>query len=176
MSDFNNNSNISIYLQKLVMQILEKNGLLKGNKLFGVIEDIISETVVKVYIEKELKSQLCNCPPKNGFQIGDRVLVENINNNPHDRFIVALVSGISTDTEVIDYDNLPTEPVEIVRNEKGKAYRFVFGYDNPKTLWTQEITFREDGKAYSITNTYPDGAVFIRYFIRDDKDRVWKYE
>ncbi len=67
MSNFNNNSNISIYLQKLVMQILEKNGLLKGNKMFGVIEEIISETVVKVYIEmlkEQLKSTmvLTGCP------------------------------------------------------------------------------------------------------------------
>lgn len=176
MSVFDNNSNISVYLEKLVMQILQKNGLLKGNKLFGVIEKVISETKVKVYVEKEMRSQLCNCPPRVPFEVGDRVLIENINNNPHDRFIIALVDGVSKNTEVIDYDSLPTEPVEIVRNENGKAYKFIFAYDNPKTLWTQEISFRSDGKADSVTSTYPDGMVFMRYFIRDDKDRVWKYE
>ena len=176
MSDFNNSSNISIYLQKLVMQILEKNGLLKGNKLFGVIENVISETKVRVYVEKELRSQICNCPPRVGFEVGDRVLIENINNNPHDRFIIAIVDGISKDTEIIDYDSLPTEPVEIIRDENGKAYRFIFGYDNPKTLWTQDLSFRVDGKVDSTTNTYPDGMVLIRYFIRDDLNRICKYE
>ena len=176
MNSFNNSANISVYLEKLVMQILQKNGLLKGNKLFGVVEERISENKVKVYLEKELRSEICNCPPKTEFQMGDRVLIENINNNPHDRFIVALVEGIGKDVEIIDYESLPTEPVEIIRNEQGKAYKFVYGYDNPKTLWTQEIFSREDGKADSIKNTYPDGMVFIRYFIRDDKDRVWKYE
>ncbi|MFR4987313.1 MAG: hypothetical protein ACLUCH_07955 [Lachnospirales bacterium] len=176
MVEFNNLANTAISLEKIVMQILQKNGLLKGNKLFGVVEQVINETKLKVYLEAEMRSMLVNCPPRIAFEIGDRVLIENINNNPHDRFVMALIEGVSKDTEVIDYDSLPTEPMEIVRDENGKAYKFIFAYDNPKTLWTQEITRLLDNKAESVISTYPDGMVFVRWFIRDEKGRVWKYE
>lgn len=176
MSDFNNIANISVALEKLVKQILQKNGLLKGNKIFGVVEEVINETKLKVYLQQELRSMIINCPPRIAFEIGDRVLVENINNNPHDRFVIAIIEGVSKETEVIDYDSLPTEPVEIIRDEKGKAYKFIFAYDNPKTLWTMEISKTPNGKAESTIATYPDGMVFIRWFIRDENGRLWKYE
>lgn len=176
MSDFNNMANVSVALEKLVKQILKKNGLLKGNKIFGVVEEVVNETQLKVYLEQEMRSTIVNCPPRIAFEIGDRVLIENINNNPHDRFVIAIIEGISADTEVIDYDSLPTAPVEIVRDDNGKAYKFIFAYDNPKTLWTMEITKFPDGKAESTISTYPDGMVFVRWFIRDDNGRLWKYE
>ena len=176
MTNFDNTANISVALEKLVKQILQKNGLLKGNKLFGIVEAVISETQLKVYLQQEMRSMIVNCPPRIAFEIGDRVLIENINNNPHDRFVMAIVEGISKDTEVIDYDSLPTEPVEIVRDENGKAYKFIFAYDNPKTLWTLELTRLPDGKAESTISTYPDGMIFIRWFIRDEQGRLWKYE
>lgn len=176
MNNFDNTANISVSLEKLVMQILQKNGLLKGNKLFGIVEEVISETQLKIYLQQEMRSTLVNCPPRIAFEMGDRVLVENINNNPHDRFVIAIIEGVSKDTEVIDYDSLPTEPVEIVRDTNGRAYKFIFAYDNPTTLWTQEITYNNEGNAESTISTYPDGMVFIRYFIRDEQGRLWKYE
>lgn len=176
--EFNNNANVSTYIEKLVLQILEKNRILKGNKLFGTITEVISQDKVNVYIEQELRSQIISCPPRVVFEVGDRVLIENINNNPHDRFIIATVKGVESNIEIIDYSTLPTFPVELTARDDttGKAQLFTYGYDDPSTLWTQELRYNDKGQLVTVVETYPDGMIFYRNLIRDSEGRFMKYE
>lgn len=177
MSDFNNYANFAVAIEKLVEQILLKNGVKKVNKIFGLVEEVISDNKLKVYLEQELRSVVVNCPPRIGFEIGDRVLIENINNNPQDRFVVAIIEGVSKDTEIIDYASLPTEPVQVVRDDHTqKVIKAIYGYDNPQTMWEQRLTYDDKGLLVSTTSIYPDGAVLRRFLIRDEKGRLIKYE
>lgn len=173
---FSNETNIMVMMEKVVMQVLKKNGLLTGNKVFGVIEEVINETTLKVYMQQSMTTELVNCSPKAEFNIGDRVIVEYINNNPHDMFVMALVKG-GAKIETIDYDTLPDEPVEIVRNSSGKVYKFIYAYNEPTKTWTQEL-IRDDetGKVTAVVHEYPDGYILTRYLIRDENEKLYRYE
>lgn len=173
---FESDANIMPMMEKMVMQILKKNNLLVGNKTFGVIEDIINQTTLLVYLQQSNTSEIVKCSPKVRYNLGDRVLVEYINNNPHDRFVTGLIGGGNA-IDAIDYDMLPDEPVEIVRDSNGRAYLFIYGYNKPTTTWTQELIRNpETGKVEQVIYTYPDGFVMIRTLIRDEEDRLKKYE
>lgn len=173
---FSNETNIMVMMEKVVMQVLKKNGLLTGNKVFGVVEEVINNTTLRVYLQQSMTTELVKCSPKAEFNLGDRVLVEYINNNPHDMFVMALVKG-GYGVEPIDYDSLPTEPVEIVRNSDGKAYKFIYAYNQPKLTWTQELVRDEvTGKVTSVIHEYPDGYILTRYIINDENGKLYRYE
>ena len=185
-------------LEKSVMQILKKNKMLQGNKTFGVIEQILSNKALMVEMTQTNAVEMVRCSPNVGFKLGDRVLVEYINNNPHDRFVVAVISGgIEVDGHRqgqdgekgedgkdaeggecdCDYEFLPYEPVEIIRNDDdGKAYLFIYGYDNPDTTWEQELIRNSDGKVEDIIHRYPNDIILIRTLYRNDDGKVFKYE
>lgn len=176
-NNFNNYSNVAVGMEKFIMQILLKNKLLNVNKLFGIVEKKITDSLLQVYLEQEQRSVDVKCPPRIPFEVGDRVLVENINNNPQDRFVVAIIEGVSKDTEIIDYASLPSEPVQLVYDETtNKLSKAIYGYDNPRTLWEQRLLYDESGKLISDTRVYPDGMVIRRFLIRDDKGKLIKYE
>lgn len=173
---FSNETNIMVMMEKVVMQVLKKNGLLTGNKVFGVVEEVINDSTLRVYLQQSMESKVVKCSPKAEFNLGDRVLVEYINNNPHDMFVMALIKG-GYGIEPIDYDSLPTEPVEIVRNSAGKAFKFIYAYNQPTKTWTQELVRNENtGKVDSVIHTYPDGYILERFFIRDENGKLYKYE
>lgn len=176
-SAFDNSNNLMVMMEKVVMQVLKKNGLLTGNKVFGVVEEVVNDTTLRVYLQQSMQSELVKCSPKATFNLGDRVLIEYINNNPHDKFVMALVHG-GYGVEPIDYDSLPTEPVEIIRRDDGKAYKFIYAYDQPTKTWSQELIRDVDtDKVTSIKHVYPDGAVMIRYLVKDTTtNKLHKYE
>lgn len=173
---FQNKANVTKMLEKTIMQVLKKNSLLQGNKTFGSVEDIISETEVLVFLESAQSMEKVMCSPDLGLDVGDRVIVEYINNNPRDKYIMGLL-GRGSGTPPIAYESLPTEPVEIIRDNSGRAHRFIYAYDNPIKRWEQELV-RDGitGKVNHVVNTYQDGFQIIRTFIRDEQDRLWKYE
>lgn len=157
------------------MQILEKNDLLTGNKTFGVIEEILNDTTLLVYMQQSGMSEMVNCSPRVEYKLGDFIIIEYINNNPHDRFVMGVIKG-GHEIEPIDYAQLPTEPVELIRNANKVAYRFIYGYDNPLTQWEQELVRNAEGKVSEIIHRYPDGFTLIRNLIRDNDDLLKKYE
>lgn len=171
-------------LEKSVLQILKKNGLLQGNKTFGVVTEILNDKSLMVEITQSNNIEMVRCSPNIKFNVGDRVLIEYINNNPHDRFVLALISGsVSTesgnqdDSDSKDYLLLPYEPVEIIRDETTKkAYKFIYGYDNPETTWEQELVRGTDNKVEEIIHRYPNGVVLIRALFRNEDGKVFKYE
>lgn len=176
MSDFSNANNVTVMMEKVVMQVLKKNGLLTGNKVFGVVEEVINDSKLRVYLQESMQSEIINCSPKGTFNEGDSVMVEYINNNPHDKFVMALVKG-GYNTSILDYDSLPNEPVEIVRKGDGRAYKFIYAYDQPTKKWSQElIRDEETDKVLSIRHDYPDGSIVIKYFIYNEDGTLYRYE
>lgn len=173
--DFKENANVIPMMEKLIMQVLRRNKLLTGNKTFGIVEEIINDTTLLVELQQSNTSEEVNCSPETPFHRGDRVIVEYINNNPQDRFVMGLIGG-GNRIEQMNYANLPTEPVEIIRNDKGQAYRFIYAYDKPNKTWSQEITRNENNQAEIITHFYPDGFVMARFIKRNEEGLVTHYE
>lgn len=172
-------------LEQSVMQILKKNNILQGNKTFGVVQEIVSDKILKVELTQANSIENVRCSPNVEFKIGDRVLVEYINNNPHDMFVMAVISGgvdlgdweDNGDKKCYDYTFLPYEPVEIIRYEDNrKAYKFIYGYDNPNTTWEQELVRNDKGQVEEIIHRYPNDIILIRTLYRNDRDEVYKYE
>ena len=172
-------------LEKSVMQILKKNKMLQGNKTFGVVTEIVNDKALMVDMTQTNSIEMVRCSPSVKFTLGDRVLVEYINNNPHDRFVVAIISGSVDvngnvnvcDCEPFDYEFLPYEPVEIIRDtDTNKAYLFIYGYDDPDTTWEQELVRNDEGKVEDVIHRYPNGVILIRTLYRNTKGEVFKYE
>lgn len=171
---FKSDANIMAMVEKMVIQILKKNNLLTGNKTFGVVEEVLNKSTLMVHLQHSNTSEIVNCSPNVTFHIGDRVLVEYINNSPHDRFVLGLVSGGS---EIhVDYDNLPKEPVEIIQDNSGRPYKFIYGYDKPKKTWIQELIRNDDGRVEQVLHIYPDGFILLRTLVRDSHGKLEKYE
>ena len=73
-------------------------------------------------------------------------------------------------------DNLPEYPLLILRNDEGKAYKFIYGNvdallnedeESDPLIWQEEL-IRTDGIVTSIIRTYPDGEEVENDFIRED--------
>lgn len=71
-------------------------------------------------------------------------------------------------------DNLPEVPVSIVRNEDGKAYKFIYGNvdallnedeEADPIIWQEELIRDRRGKVISIITTYPDGESVENHLI-----------
>lgn len=177
--------------EQSIMQILRKNGMMQGNKTFGTVAEVINDKSLMVEMTQSNSTEMVRCSPNIDFYVGDRVLIEYINNNPHDRFVVALISGgvdvesgnqedetDETDDETCyDYTFLPYEPVEIIRHEDSRqAYLFIYGYDNPETTWEQELIRNDKGQVEEIIHRYPKDITLIRTLLRNELDEVFKYE
>lgn len=173
---FSQVANLSPMLEKATMNTLEKNNRLVGNKRFAIVEDVLNETTLLVYFDQSHETIQVNCSPHVVYELGDRVIVEYINNDPQDRYVTSVLNG-GYDIDIIDYESLPSEPVEIIYNSKGLAIEFIYGYDNPKTMWRQELERNAKGQVENIYHYYPDGWVMVRTLFRDEvTDRVYKYE
>lgn len=161
--------------EKVFMQLLKKNNLLVGNKTFGVVREVLNTTTLLIHFEHSGTNEIVNCSPHIPFKLGDRVIVEYINSNPHDRFVLALIGG-GYEIDVIDYDALPTEPVKIIRDDNGKAYKFIYAYDRPTKEWSQELIRNDEGKVVQVIYAYPDGFILIRTLFRDEDGKLERYE
>lgn len=173
--NFTQKANLTPLLEKTTLQTLQRNDLLVGNKIFGMVEKVINKTTLMVYVDQATEREIVNCSPHVDYQIGDRVLIEYINNNPHDMFVTGTIGG-GYPIDQIDYSSLPDEPVEIIYNEENKAVEFIYGYTSKKTTWRQELERNEEGKVIAVLHYYPDGYVLVRNLIRREDGKVTHYE
>ena len=73
-------------------------------------------------------------------------------------------------------DSLPEYPLTILRDEEGRAYKFIYGNvdalledeDADPLIWQEELVRDEGGTVISIIRTYPDGEEVENEFIRED--------
>lgn len=174
-SDFSNDAKVIQRMEDIMMQMLRKNGILKGNKVYATVVEHINDTSVSVILGQSQNEEIVSCSPNMTFNTGDLVLVEFINNNSHDKFIMAVVRN-GNPIEPLDYSTLPYEPVQIYRNEQNQAYRFMYGYDNPETTWFQELIRNSNNQVEEIIHEYPDESALVRTLFRNGQGQVWKYE
>lgn len=82
-------------------------------------------------------------------------------------------------------DNLPEVPVTLIRDNTGKAYKFIYGNvdallnedeEADPIIWQEELIRDDDGKAIAVTITYPDGAEVTNEFIRDEKGKLKQFK
>lgn len=72
-------------------------------------------------------------------------------------------------------DILPEYPLLILRNEEGRAHKFVYGNvdalledeDADPLIWQEELVRDSSGRVVSIIRTYPDGEEVENVFIRE---------
>lgn len=160
--------------EKMILSVLKKHNVLSANKVFGVVTRVINSKAVRVYLEHEKREEIINCSPNAELKVGDTVMVEYINNNPKDKFIMAIINSIPSQPpeEPLDYRDLPSEPVRIARDTlTRKAYQFFYGeMENPPELqWNQElIRHHETDKLIAVRSNYPDGISITRFLIYDN--------
>lgn len=77
------------YIEKVVIKLLDKFGLLNGQWHLGEVTEIISNTKLKVKVDGSDLAQTLSCNPDVTFQIGDHVWVIFINGNARDKFVIS---------------------------------------------------------------------------------------
>lgn len=74
-------------VEKIVMQLLRKFNLLQGDHRLGTVDEVLSPTKLKVFVDGGSESQTVSCNPDVQFVSGDNVYVLFINNNPNDKYV-----------------------------------------------------------------------------------------
>ncbi|MGG3892000.1 hypothetical protein [Metabacillus fastidiosus] len=77
------------YIEKLVMKILSRLGLLNGQWHLGEVTQVLSPTKLKVKVDGSETEQTISCNPDVTFQTGNHVWVIFINGNGRDKFVIS---------------------------------------------------------------------------------------
>ena len=80
-------------------------------------------------------------------------------------------------------DNFPQVPCRILRNEDGKAYKFIYGdvdligtdEEGDIIIWQEELVRNAEGKVEKIIKTLPNGEQVITQLIRNEQGIVTDY-
>ena len=164
----------------MVMNILHANNVLRPNKTFATVLEKVGPNSVAVFMEQSQLTEVVQCAPNAELKPGDYVLVEYINNNPQDKFVMALIRSISSDIgKGVDWSKLAQEPIRLQRNPLTKKVEKVFyGEDEypPQRQWNQELHRDVNSIVFAVTSTYPDGLQITRYILRDNDGLVVAYK
>jgi hypothetical protein len=76
------------YVKQIVIDILKSNGMFIGQWHVGTVDQVISPTRLKVFVDGSNTSQTIPCNPDVTFNVGDYVWVVYINGNPRDKFVL----------------------------------------------------------------------------------------
>ena len=75
-------------IKQIVLDVINKEKALIGNWHLGTVDQIISPTKLKVFVDGSTISQTISCNPDVTFTIGDHVWVIFINGNQRDKFVL----------------------------------------------------------------------------------------
>lgn len=165
-------------LQDMVMATLQVNGVLRPNKSFGTFLRMAGVGRASVWIEEAGEAVEVGCPSHGDFNPGDYVLIENINNNPQDRFIVSTIRSIALEG-LVDFSKMAQEPVRLQRNPLTRVVEKVFygeGEYPENRQWTQELHRDVEGLVYAVTSIYGGQLTITRYIIKDADGLVVFYK
>lgn len=75
-------------VEDIVLKVLKNKNLLVGNWHLGEVDEVISQTKLKVFIDGGETSVTVSCNPDITFNVGDHVWVIFINGNTRDKFVL----------------------------------------------------------------------------------------
>lgn len=81
-------------------------------------------------------------------------------------------------------DRLPDNPCKILRNDKNRAYKFIYGNTElletdeecDPVIWQEELLMDTNGVITKIKTTYPDGSTVESELVRDESKKVTQYK
>jgi hypothetical protein len=76
-------------VERTVMSILRSEGLLNKQWGFGEVEEVISPSKLKVFVNGSTTSHIVPCNPDITFQPDDHVIIVFINGNSNDKFVIS---------------------------------------------------------------------------------------
>lgn len=76
-------------INEIVNDVLVAKGLLVAQWHLGIVDQVISTTKLKVFIDGGDVSQSTSCNPDVTFEQGNHVWVIYINGNPRDKFVLS---------------------------------------------------------------------------------------
>lgn len=76
-------------IKQIIFDILNKEKLLIGNWHLGVVDEVVSQTKLRVIVDNGTTPQLISCNPDITFNVGDNVWVIFINGNARDKFVLS---------------------------------------------------------------------------------------
>lgn len=83
-----NDKKIYDQVKEIVLDVMKSQGALIGQWHLGFVEQVVSPTKLKVFIDGSEISQTISCNPDVAFTIGSHVWVIYINGNPRDKFVL----------------------------------------------------------------------------------------
>lgn len=178
-------------LESIIVQILQKKGVLSNTHEIGVVERQLSPTVLLVsptQFDKDAEEISC-AQIDGGYRKGDRVLIEYVNGSAHKKFVIAVMQK-GFEQAAIDYSKLRDTPARIFRkpqkfdllpedqlitsgdefDEEPIQYTYRIVYDEGSPMqWEENINRDRFGWASSILTKYPPNNMvqFVTYIHRD---------
>lgn len=76
-------------IRKITLDIIQELKLLNGQWHFGKVDQVVSPSQLKVFVDGSTTSQTINCNPDITFQPNDHVIIVYINGNPRDKFVIS---------------------------------------------------------------------------------------
>jgi hypothetical protein len=76
-------------ISEIVTDMLNKQGLLLGHWHLGTVDQVLSSTKLKVFVDGSDVSQTVSCNPDVTFATGNHIWVVFINGNSRDKFAIS---------------------------------------------------------------------------------------
>jgi hypothetical protein len=76
-------------VERTVLSILDKEGLLNRQWGYGEVDEVISPSKLKVFINGGETSHIIPCNPDVSFQPNDHVIIVYINGISNDKFVIS---------------------------------------------------------------------------------------
>lgn len=84
-----NDKQIYDQMKEIVLDVMKAEGLLVGQWHLGTVDEIVSPTKLKVFVDGSDTSQTISCNPDVVFTAGSHVWVVFINGNARDKFVLS---------------------------------------------------------------------------------------
>lgn len=76
-------------IKEIVMDVMRAEGLLVGHWHLGTVDEVLSSTKLKVFVDGSDVAQTISCNPDVTFEVDSHVWVVYINGNARDKFVIS---------------------------------------------------------------------------------------
>jgi len=188
-----NQNDVMNQLEDIIVQVLQKNGVLNNTHEFGIVIKPLSDHMLLVapqQFDKDPEEIPC-AVIGGGYRQGDRVLIEYLNNNQHNKYVICVMQR-GFERGEIDYSRLRDTPLRVFRrpgqfiqdpthmvmdfsdipHEPSRlAWKILFDERSPMEWWI-EIHRDARGWCRAITTFWPPNGMvrFTNFVVRDSDD------